>query len=89
MKTEMSEAAKDPAIKLFGMTIPVPEIHAGAPPSPSGDIVDDDDDDAVDHNLPSPTNSSRESHTKKDEDEHETEKVWKVLIFTVTLYLKR
>jgi len=39
--------AKDPAIKLFGKTIPVPEISAGsgdstgAPTSSSGDAVDD------------------------------------------------
>lgn len=42
----MSEA-KDPAIKLFGKTIPVPEIPTGsgdsigAPSSSSGDAVDD------------------------------------------------
>ncbi|KAG4922671.1 hypothetical protein JHK86_051484 [Glycine max] len=57
----MSEV-KDPAIKLFGKTIPVPEIprgSAGAPASSSGDVVDD----SVDA---SSTNSSRESHTKRD-----------------------
>ncbi|XP_028780492.1 cyclic dof factor 2 [Neltuma alba] len=71
----MSEA-KDPAIKLFGKTIPLPEIPAGsrgssgAPASSSGDVIDD----GIDHNLVSPTTSSRESNTKRDEEEQETEK---------------
>ncbi|XP_027351621.1 cyclic dof factor 2 [Abrus precatorius] len=68
----MSEA-KDPAIKLFGKTIPVPEIpagsgdSAGAPASSSGDVVDD----TVDHNHASSTNSSRESYTNRDAQEHD------------------
>ncbi|KAK7394487.1 hypothetical protein VNO78_15016 [Psophocarpus tetragonolobus] len=63
----MSEP-KDPAIKLFGMTIPLPEIPlgsagAGALPSSSGDVVDDNSVEA------SSTNSSRESHTNPDAQE--------------------
>ena len=87
---EMSEV-KDPAIKLFGKTIPVPEIprgSAGAPASSSGDVVDD----SVDA---SSTNSSRESHTKRDALGKDVDKVlggdfrvWKILILSVTLYLK-
>ncbi|KAJ1419649.1 Zinc finger, Dof-type [Sesbania bispinosa] len=71
----MSEA-KDPAIKLFGKTIPLPEIQAGsgdsaeAPPSSSGDVVDE----SVDQNHASSTNSSRESHTNEDAKEQEIEK---------------
>ncbi|KAI9120984.1 hypothetical protein K1719_008017 [Acacia pycnantha] len=67
----MSEA-KDPAIKHFGKTILLPEIQvvSGAPASSSGDIGDD----GIDHNRASPTNSSRESNTKRDEEEQETEK---------------
>lgn len=55
----------DPAIKLFGKTIPVPEIPAGsggAPASCSGDVVDE----SVEQSRASSTNSSRESHTNKD-----------------------
>lgn len=87
----MSEA-KDPAIKLFGKTIPVPEIlpgSNGAPASSSGDVVVDDSVDA------SSTNSSRESHTKRDALGKDVDKVlggdfrvWKILILSVTLYLK-
>ncbi|KAK7340555.1 hypothetical protein VNO77_21261 [Canavalia gladiata] len=75
IKTEMSEA-KDPAIKLFGKTIPVPEIpagsvdSAGATASSSGDVVDD----SVDQNHASSTNSSRESHTNRDAQDHDIEK---------------
>ena len=68
----MSEA-KDPAIKLFGKTIPVPEIlpgSNGAPASSSGDVVVDDSVDA------SSTNSSRESHTNTDAQEKDFDKVW-------------
>lgn len=73
----MSEA-KDPAIKLFGKTIPLPEIPAGsggsvgAPASSSGDVVDD----STDHNRASPTHSSHESNTNKDGSEHEIAKVF-------------
>ncbi|RDX69807.1 Cyclic dof factor 2, partial [Mucuna pruriens] len=61
--TEMSEA-KDPAIKLFGKTIPLPEVPAGstgAPASSSGDVVDD----SAEQSHASSTNSSRESHTRE------------------------
>lgn len=74
----MSEA-KDPAIKLFGKTIPLPEIPAGsggavgAPASRSGDIVDD----SIDQNHASPANSSRESNTNGDRGEQQTGKVCK------------
>ncbi|KAK7295378.1 hypothetical protein RJT34_18285 [Clitoria ternatea] len=74
----MSEA-KEPAIKLFGMTIPVPEIPpgsgdpAGAPASFPGDVVDDGH--TVDqNNNDSSTNSSRESHTNTDEQEEDINK---------------
>ncbi|XP_061350653.1 cyclic dof factor 2-like [Gastrolobium bilobum] len=66
----MSEA-KDPAIKLFGKTIPVGSgDSAGAPASSSGDVVDD----SVDQNHSSSTNSSRESHTNRDAQEQEIDK---------------
>ncbi|KAK7271799.1 hypothetical protein RJT34_28000 [Clitoria ternatea] len=67
---EMSEA-KDPAIKLFGMTIPVPEIpdgsgdSAGAPDSSSGDGVDD----GVAQNRDSSSNSS--NGINREGEEHE------------------
>jgi hypothetical protein len=62
--------AKDPAIKLFGKTIPVPEISAGsgdstgAPASSSGDAVDD----GIAQNHASSLNSS---NTNMDEEERE------------------
>ncbi|KAI4346612.1 hypothetical protein L6164_007493 [Bauhinia variegata] len=71
----MSEA-KDPAIKLFGKTIPLPEApdrpgdSNGAPPSSSGDTVDDN----IDQNHPSSANSSRESNTNRDGEEQEADK---------------
>jgi len=59
----MSEA-KDPAIKLFGKTIPVPEVHAngsgecsGAPAACSGPVVDD----SIDQDRSSSSNSSVEA----------------------------
>lgn len=91
----MSEA-KDPAIKLFGKTIPVPEIpagSAGAPASYSGDGVEE----SVEQSHASSTNSSRESHTNKDAPERDfdgdDDKVWgfwgwKFLILSLTLYLE-
>lgn len=48
----MSET-RDPAIKLFGKTIPLPEIAAGSGYS------------AGDENHASSTDSSRESHTNR------------------------
>ncbi|MED6119208.1 hypothetical protein PIB30_009607 [Stylosanthes scabra] len=57
----MSEVAKDPAIKLFGKTIPVPEI-----PTASGDAADD----SVDQNNASSTNSTTSSS-----DAHELEEI--------------
>ncbi|XP_027358410.1 cyclic dof factor 2-like [Abrus precatorius] len=67
--------AKDPAIKLFGKTIPVPEIpagsgdSAGAPASSSGDGVDVDDDGAG-QNRDSSGNSS---DANRDGEEREIE----------------
>ncbi|XP_061355126.1 cyclic dof factor 2-like [Gastrolobium bilobum] len=61
--------AKDPAIKLFGKTIPVPEIpdgskdSTGAPASSSGDVVDD----GVDQDHASSSNS----FNAKEGEEHE------------------
>ena len=59
---EMSEA-KDLVIKLFGKTIPVPEVQAngsgecsGAPSSCSGPLVDDN----IDQDRASSSNSSAE-----------------------------
>jgi hypothetical protein len=75
---KMSEA-KDPAIKLFGKTIPVPEIPAtgladstGASAASSGPVVDDSTD--QDHDCS--TNSSPEANTDRDAEEREAEKVW-------------
>lgn len=56
----MSET-KDPAIKLFGKTIPVPDILVGTPALSSGDVVDE----SIDQNHDSSINSS------KDEQEQE------------------
>lgn len=65
--------AKDPSITLFGKRIPVGSgDSAGAPASSSGDVVDE----CVDQNHASSTNSSRESHTNRDAQEEEIEKVW-------------
>ncbi|KAL4382564.1 hypothetical protein S245_014238 [Arachis hypogaea] len=64
----MSEVAKDPAIKLFGKTIPVPEIPTG-----SGDLTGapalSSVDDSVDQNNTSSTNSTSSS------DAHELEEI--------------
>ncbi|KAL4322598.1 cyclic dof factor 2 [Arachis ipaensis] len=64
----MSEVAKDPAIKLFGKTIPVPEIPTG-----SGDLTGAPElssvDDSVDQNNASSTNSTSSS------DAHELEEI--------------
>lgn len=94
----MSEA-KDPAIKLFGKTIAVPEIPSRSgdssevlASSSGGDVVDD----SVDQNHASSTNSSRESHTDGDAKEQEIDekvlkKFWafgQFLILRVTHYLK-
>lgn len=65
----MSEA-KDPAIKLFGKTIPVPEIPAEAPALSSGDVVDD----SAEQSHASSTNSSRESRTNRDAPEGDLDK---------------
>ncbi|CAL5185898.1 unnamed protein product [Lathyrus oleraceus] len=62
--------ARDPAIKLFGKTIPVPEISSGsgdstgAPDSSSGDVVDE----GIIQNHASSINSS---NTNMDEEERE------------------
>lgn len=60
----MSET-RDPAIKLFGKTIPLPEIAAGSGYS------------AGDENHASSTDSSRESHTNRvvAQEQQETVKV--------------
>lgn len=68
---------KNPAIKLFGKTIPVSEILVGSgnstivPDSFSGDVVDE----SVDQNHASSSNSSRESRTNRDAHEQEINKV--------------
>lgn len=73
----MSEA-KDPAIKLFGKTIPVPEIPAngsldssGVPAPLSGPVVDDN----IDQDHACSTNSSPEVYTDRDGEERAAEKV--------------
>lgn len=69
--------AKDPAIKLFGKTIPVAEnpAYPGEFPGPgdgcSGPVVDD----AMDHDHASSTNSSFEDNTNRDGGEREIDKV--------------
>lgn len=66
--------ARDPAIKLFGKTIPVPEISSGsgdstgAPDSSSGDVVDE----GIIQNHASSINSS---NTNMDEEEREIDEV--------------
>ncbi|KAK7316349.1 hypothetical protein VNO77_35318 [Canavalia gladiata] len=71
----MSEA-KDPAIKLFGRTIPLPEIpdgsgdSAGAPTSSSGDVGDE----GVGQNRASSSNSS-DAHREDEEREIEQDSV--------------
>jgi len=62
---------KDSAIKLFGKTIPILEVH----------VVDESIDD---HHHDFSTNSSNESHNNKDAQEQEIEKVciyMRILIF--------
>ena len=78
----MSEA-KDPAIKLFGKTIPLPEIPArsGDSVGPSDSTSADAVDDYIDHNHASTTNSSRESNTDRDAEEQENKKLLKLLFF--------
>ncbi|GAU14150.1 hypothetical protein TSUD_169760 [Trifolium subterraneum] len=63
---------KDSAIKLFGKTIPVPEILVEPSALSSGDVVDESIESIDDENLDSSTNSSRESHNTRD-DAHEQE----------------
>ncbi|KAK2351915.1 cyclic dof factor [Trifolium repens] len=64
---------KDSAIKLFGKTIPVPEIFVETPAIlSSGDVVDESIESIDDENHDSSTNSSRESHNTRD-DTHEQE----------------
>ncbi|KAF2313612.1 hypothetical protein GH714_012392 [Hevea brasiliensis] len=74
----MSEP-KDPAIKLFGKTIPLPEIAQGGTSSTTntcggaGSFVVDDD--SQDQDRPSCASSSlEESNTKADGEERETDK---------------
>jgi len=55
---------KDSAIKLFGKTIPILEVHVGV----SDESIDD-------HHHDFSTNSSKESHDNKDAQEQEIEKV--------------
>ncbi|GAV58076.1 zf-Dof domain-containing protein [Cephalotus follicularis] len=62
---------KDPAIKLFGKTIPLPENTLGAPCAPSGVCLVDD---TVDKNRPSSTSSFPEDDKAIFEEERETEK---------------
>jgi hypothetical protein len=71
--------ARDPAIKLFGKTIPVPEIPAtgladstGAPAASWGPVVDD----STDQDHACSTNSSPEANMDRDGEEREAEKVW-------------
>lgn len=65
--------AKDPAIKLFGKKIPVPEIPASLGPEDgcSNPVVDD----AMDQDHASSTNSSPEGNTNRDGEERELDKV--------------
>lgn len=78
----MSEP-KDPAIKLFGKTIPVPEVPAsygdspGAPPSSSAPVLED----GLDQELASSSISSPEANTNGDGDEREVDKVRDLLFF--------
>jgi hypothetical protein len=69
---------KDSAIKLFGKTIPVPEIFVKTPAIlSSGDVVDESIESIDDENHDSSTNSSRESHNARDDThEQEIEKVY-------------
>lgn len=72
----MSEA-KDPAIKLFGKTIPLPEVPVssgdsqGAGCACSGPAVED----TMGQDLASSTNCSPEINTNTDGEEPEVEKV--------------
>lgn len=72
----MSEV-KDPAIKLFGKTIPLPEVPVGsgdspgARPSNSAPVLDGD----MDQELASSSNSSPEANTNRDVEERELDKV--------------
>ena len=69
--------AKDPAIKLFGKTIPVPEIpaesgdSAGAPAPLSVDVVDE----CVEQNHASSANSTSSDAQEQEEIE---KKVWRI-----------
>ncbi|XP_062106640.1 cyclic dof factor 2 [Humulus lupulus] len=75
MRAEMSEA-KDPAIKLFGKTIPVAEVPgiSGGSQGPSVSACATSVDDNTDQEPASKRNSSSEVNTSKDEEDRETEK---------------
>ncbi|KAF4376705.1 hypothetical protein F8388_025576 [Cannabis sativa] len=74
MRAQMSEP-KDPAIKLFGKTIPVAEVPvtSGGSQGPSVSASATSMDDNMDQE-PKPNSSSSEVITSKDEDDRDTEK---------------
>lgn len=90
-RQKMSEA-KDPAIKLFGKTIPLSDIPAngsvestGAPSSSTGPVVVENmDQDHADHACS--TNSSPEANTNGDGEEREADKVFCILTATHALF---
>lgn len=66
----MLEAKDSTMMKLFGNTIPAPEIPAGAPAFSSGDVFGD----SVGQNRGS-------SSVNGDGEEHEIQQVWKIIDF--------
>lgn len=62
--------SKDSTMKLFGKTIPAPEISAGAPALSSGDA------DAV-----GVVQNHGSSSVNGDGEEHEIQQVWKIIDF--------
>ena len=71
----MSEP-KDPAIKLFGKTIPLPEASPPSPPPPSS-LPGNHTTASVNHDLDSPSSSfSPEGNIHGDVEDLEADKVW-------------
>lgn len=87
----MSEP-KDPAIKLFGKTIPLPEASPATPQLPSSLPIltpGDDNTAAVDHDHDSSSSSlSPEANIDGDAEDLEVDKVWSylksILVFSDT-----
>lgn len=81
----MSDSSKDPAIKLFGKTIQLPEIPASTAPATEGSCPDDapGDDSSARHGSGSGNDPAEDGGGGGEEDEH-LQKVWIWLVLTTT-----